>query len=249
MRAAVRTPATSMSQSPPLPSRALLSDLRHFLLRRPRIPTLIEADSPAQRQDYAHRIRQRLGVCVADYSVLNIHRIGIRAPASLVFQELTRWDGSSSCWPNHLAEFERIDGFRDVRILLLGMREYPFGLRRSLFGLEYIPLFRLNAIDIQTTPGARDPDNARYLLFRCSGGYPIGVFAIYVRSSIAALGEVEQTQCFMVVGFDFYGRGTARDRGIVGRVWEVVHNRVTSNVMNRFKALCEWRFERVREGR
>ena len=66
-----------MPLSPPEKSTGLFSDMRHFLLHRPSIPTSIVATSHGEREDYTHRIRQRIGVCVADYSVLNIHRIGI----------------------------------------------------------------------------------------------------------------------------------------------------------------------------
>jgi len=231
-----------MSLSPPAKSTGLFSDIRQFLLHRPKIRTPIVSTSPGEREDYTLRIQQRLGVCVAGYSVLNIHRIGIHAPPSLVFAELNRWDGASSCWPNHLAEFEKVRGLEDVRILLFGLREYPFGFRRSFLGIRFIPLFRLSALKIQRFPPALELDSARYLLFRCSGGYPIGIFATYVRSAIAGLGETEQTQFFMVVGFDFYGKERS---GRKGGVWEAIHNRVTSNVMNRFKALCEWRFEKI----
>ena len=55
-------------------------------------------------------------------------------------------------------------------------------------------------------PSPSDLDNARYVLYKCRGGYPIGIFSVYVRSSIAQEGETEATQVFMVVGFNFYGR-------------------------------------------
>jgi hypothetical protein len=237
-----------MPPSTPERSTGLLSDLRLFVLRRPRIRTSIDTTSPRRREDYMHRIRQRLGAWVADYSVLNIHRIGIQAPAKLVFEELNRWDGSSSCWPNHLALFERVRGFEDVRILLFGWEDYPLGFRQSFLGLKFIPLFRLSALTTQNDPPPLEQDNARYLLFRCSGGYPIGLFAAYVRSPVADLDEPEQSQFFMVVGFDFYGQRRSGRRGLVGRAWEAINDRITANMMNRFKALCEWRFEQLQGG-
>ena len=95
-------------------------------------------------------------------------------------------------------------------------------------------------------PDPDEFDNARYLLYDCSGGYPIGIFSMYVRSSIAEQHEVEPTQLFLVVGFNFYGRENWSRKRIINRTWEGVHNRVTANVMNRFKQLCEWRFEKIR---
>jgi hypothetical protein len=33
----------------------------------------------------------------------------------------------------------------------------------------------------------------------------------------------------------------------VNKIWEGIHNRVTSNVANRFKKLIEWKFEHLKE--
>jgi hypothetical protein len=71
---------------------------------------------------------------------------------------------------------------------------------------------------------------------------------MYVRSSIAEQGEIEQTQLFFAVGFNFYGKENRSNTGIVNKTWEKVHNRVTANILNRFKQLCEWRFQRIQEG-
>ncbi len=221
--------------TPPARSRGILSDIRLFLLQRPDVPTLVSLTSEESRENYSERIRQRLEISVADYAILNIHKIGIEAPVGYVFEELQRWDGESTCWPNHLAAAERVDGsLEHVRILL--------------FGLGLVPLFDLKAIKIQDVPESSDGDNARYLLFESSGGYPIGVFAMYVRSRIAELGEVEPSQMFMAVGFNFYGRTDWPHTHVINRVWEQIHNRATANIMNRFKRLCEWRFQRVQAG-
>jgi len=120
------------------------------------------------------------------------------------------------------------------------MKIHPFGL--------FSPLFRLNAIRIQRIPAPSDYDNARYLLYKCSGGYPIGIFSIYVRSSIANENESGQSQLLMGVGFDFYGRKNRLRFNPVNKIWELVHNRVTSNTLNRLKQLCEWRFEKIKGG-
>jgi hypothetical protein len=114
--------------------------------------------------------------------------------------------------------------------------------------LKFIPLFQLNALRIQHLPDPSDFDNARYLLYNCSGGYPIGIFAMYTRSSIPDQQEKDQTQLFMVVGFNFYGREDLSGDRFVNRLWEKIHNRVTANIMHRFKQLCEWRFQKIQEG-
>jgi hypothetical protein len=157
--------------APPRRSRGILHDLRIFLARRATIPTLMEASDPDTREDYIQRMRQRLGISVAGYGVLNVHRIGIEAPGKLVFEELLTWHDASTWWPNHLASVHRVeDGIERIRMLLFG----TWG--------SSIPLFRLNAIRLQRDPGLADLDNARYVLYETSGGYPVGVFAIFVRA-------------------------------------------------------------------
>ena len=85
------------------------------------------------------------------------------------------------------------------------------------------------------------------MLYSCKGGYPIGIFVYFVRSSIAAQGEKDMSQVFLGVSFDFYGKKNWPLFRLVHRVWQSVHNRVTANVLHRFKQLCEWRFERTSE--
>ena len=92
-------------------------------------------------------------------------------------------------------------------------------------------------------------DNARFLLYDSSGGYPIGIFTMYVRSSVEERGEVGKSQLFFAVGFNFYGKESRPKIGIINKIWESIHNRVTGNVLNRFKQLCEWRFQRIQDGR
>jgi len=71
---------------------------------------------------------------------------------------------------------------------------------------------------------------------------------MFTRSSIDSLAETEKAQLFMMVGFDFYGKQPSWGSRVVSPIWEAVHNRVTANIMNRFKQYCEWRFHRVSEG-
>jgi hypothetical protein len=226
----------------PRESRGIWSDSRRFLLHRPAVPTLIDASSESSREKYTRRIKQRLDVSVEDYAILNIHRIGIDAPAAYVFEELLEWNEVARCWPGHIAKLERVEGSLDhIHVLLFGRRKPLLGLKTKLFGLNLAPLFEMEALKLQQVPSPTDIDNARYLLYKCRGGYPIGVFFLYVRSSIADEGEAEQAQVFMVVGFNFYGRKDWPRTHIINRVWEMIHNRVTANVLNRLKRLCEAR--------
>jgi len=236
-------------QSPPSKSNGLFSDFRNFLWNKPKIATLIQFNSEEKRLEYNHRILQRVGEGVDRYSVLNVHHIGIEAPVSYIFNELLNWNGDSTCWPNHIAKVERIDDdIEAIRILPLGLKKYPFGFQKSFFGLNFIPLFYLNSIRIKRVPDAFDFDNARYLLYKCTGGYPIGIFMMYVRSSIADMGETEQSQLFFTVGFNFYGKESKSKWPFINGIWEAVHNRVTANVLNRLKQLSEWRIEKMEAG-
>jgi hypothetical protein len=234
---------------PPTPSRGLFSDIWNFVARKPRVPTLIEFVNEEQRKEYSLRIMQRLGIDVSKYAILNVHSIGIDVPTAFVFQELLNWDGNSICWPNHIAQVERMSGqLEHIQIYLLGKRKSVFGLKNGFLGLKFIPLFELDAIKFQSVPESSDFDNARYLLYDCGGGYPIGIFTMYVRSFVADRGELEQAQLFMAVGFDFYGRKDLPKRHLIGKAWERIHNRVTANILNRFKEMCEAKFHAFREG-
>jgi hypothetical protein len=137
---------------------------------------------------------------------------------------------------------------KKIRILPFGWKKYPFKFMKSFFGLPLIPLFLLKAIRIKNVPDNFDFDNARYLLFKCSGGYPIGILAIYVRSSIPELGATGKSQLIFGVGFNFFGNKKWQEkRKLVGLIWEWVHNRVTANVLSRMKQLSEWRIETIQE--
>ena len=234
--------------SPPSVSRNIFSDIRYFLLHKPEMPTLIKFNSKTERENYSYRILQRLDIGVTKYRILNIHKIGVNAPAKYVFEELLNWNGDSTCWPNHIAKVERKKNrLENLNIYLFGWTKYPSWLKNSLLD-EPTPLFKLDAIRFQKTPDTADSDNARYLLYECSGGYPIGVFTMYVRSSIEDQQEKEQAQLFLMVGFNFYGKENWSGMKMVNRVWELVHDRVTANVLNRIKQLSEWRFKKIQKG-
>jgi len=235
--------------NPPKRSNGIWADIKAFFLHKPELPTLIEFATEEERIDFRRRIMQRIGMEVSQYSVLNVHRIGIEVPVRYVFEELLKWEGDSTCWPNNIARVHRLEGrLEHILIYLFGRKRYPLGFKNSLFGLKFIPFFILSAIRFQHTPKSCDHDNARYLLYETSGGYPIGIYCMYVRSPIADLGEDEHAQLFFVVGFNFYGKENTSNLNIINKIWEKVHNRVTGNILNRFKQLCEWRFQNLQSG-
>jgi hypothetical protein len=228
----------------PKQSRSFVSDIRRFVFHNPAVPTLMEAKSDALREDYEHRIRQRLQLSVSEYAIMNIHKIGIAAPASFVFEEFLDWQTVLRCWPGHIATLERFNGdFEHLHVYLLGRKKRLLGLKYELLGLNVIPLFTMKMIRMQRVPEPSDFDGQRYVLYECSGGYPVGVFCCYVRSSIEELEETEQSQVFMAVVFNFYGKENWPETHIVNIAWEKIHNRVTANILNRFKQLCEYRFK------
>jgi len=233
-----------MLKQPPAKSKGVFSDIRYFFLEKPETETSIRFGTEEERQLYCNSILQRTGIGVDIYKVLNIHQIGIETPASFVFDELLKWNGDSSCWPNHIARVTLKDGQLDkIMVNLFGWPSDPFN-HKGFRGKQLFHLFNMNAIKIQRTPAPFDFDNARFLLYKCSGGYPIGVFSMYVRSSIPERGEKEMAQLFMMVGFNFYGNKTLTKLNIISKTWEAVHNRATTHIMNRLKQLCEWRFEK-----
>ena len=234
---------------PPTMSKGLWSDIRKFLIHQPETPTLISFKSDAERENYSYRIMQRLGVEVSEYKILNVHQIGIDVPAKYIFDELLSWNGDSSCWPNHMAKVVRINhSLERIAIYLFGWLQFPSWFENSFLGRSFTPLFKMNSITIKKIPDDTSSDNARFLLYKTSGGYPIGIFSMYVRSSIEQQHEAHQSQLFLVVGFNFYGHQNWSNRKIINRFWEAIHDRVSSNVLNRFKQFCEWRFEKIKLG-
>lgn len=223
-------------KAPPARSNNTFTDIKYYLLHKPLYKTLVEHPDSDTRATYDKSILQRTGIDVENYKMLNLHGIGIEAPASFVFNELLGWNGDSICWPNHIANVNLQDNkLEQIKI-------YLFGISKRFFGLNLFHLFDLSSIRIQRVPADSDFDNARYLLYECKGGYPIGVFSIYVRSSIPNRDEKEMSQLFMMVSFNFYGK-KRKSLNLINRIWESIHNRVTANVLNRLKQLCEWKFE------
>lgn len=237
------------SAQAPRPSTGLLSDLRLYLWNRPPISTRIGSATPGRREEHGQHILQRLGVSVSPYEVLNVHRIAVSAPNRFAFDELQHREASEGCWPNHIAPLERMDGRVDrVRVHLFRRWATRSGFQHGLRALGLAPLFQLDKLRFQDVPSPLDVDNGRFLLYACSGGYPIGICSVYVRSSIPERGELGQCQVFFLVSFNFYGRKGWPGSRLIGAVWEAIHDRVTSNILNRFKLLCEARFFELTSG-
>ncbi len=68
-------------KKPPARSRNIFTDIRYFFLVRPAVITLINFKDEDERQVYCESILQRTGIKVNNLRMLNIHRIGIDAPA------------------------------------------------------------------------------------------------------------------------------------------------------------------------
>ena len=231
--------------------KGLIVNIYNFLLHNPKDNTLIKFKTTAERLEYNERIMQRIGINTNRFSVLNIHQIGINAPVHYIFDELMHWSGDSTYWPNYIAKVDRIkNDLKKIRILPFGWKKYPFPFRKSFFGLRLIPLFKLKALKIKSNPDIFDSDNARYLLYQCSGGYPIGIFAMYARSSIREIGETTDSQLIVGVSFNFYGKKKWQEkRKLINTLWEWLHNRVTANVLNRLKNLSEGRITQLEENK
>jgi hypothetical protein len=227
----------------------LFADIRDFVLHRPVIPTRVETATPEEREDYSLRIMQRIDLSVERYAILNIHRIGVDAPVAFVFEQFRTWGPRSVWWPNRIAKLEAADrDLQHVRVFFLGRKKHLWGVKFPLLGLNVIPLFDMRVLKVLEAPDAMDQDNARYMLYRCDGGYPVGIVIVYVRSAIRDRGEPDRTHVFFGVGFNFYGKEDWPQTHWINRVWERIHNRVTGNVLNRFKTECEARFARVVAG-
>lgn len=220
----------------------LYSDLKTYFLVKPKANTLIDFKSKKDREDYCERILQRINISVKEFSVLNIHRIGIEAPTSFIFNQLMLWDGDSPFWPNQIARVKRVNGNLDkIYIYTFGLEKIEFPLYKK-WKINLTPLFLLSSLHIQEIPKPNEADNARYLLYKSSGGYPIGVFCLFVRNSISNRDEYEKSQLFSLVAFDFYGKRNWINSFLINPIWERIHNRVSANILNKMKNIIEQNF-------
>jgi len=205
----------------------VLGDVYEYLLRRPATATHVEIRDGEVRNHYGRRIADHLGISVDDYAVLNIHRIGIDAPVDAIYRAIPRNGAQTAFWPNHLARVEP---------------GHPVGseARVHAFGWRHLLLFRLTEIRVPEVD-----DSSRHLLFRSEGGYPDGIFAMFVRPTIPELNEERASQFFFVVSFNFYGRPHRFGARVVQRVWEAIHNRAAAHILNRFRQHCEYEARRA----
>ena len=150
-----------------------------------------------------------------------IHRIGVDAPVELIFRSIPRDGSLNSCWPGHLARIEVSDGpGSEACVNALGWRR--------------LPLFRLTELGVRQTD-----ESSRHLLFLCHGGYPAGILGMFVRPTIPELNEERASQFFFVVSFNFYGQRHGWWARRLQGVWERIHNRATSHILDRFRRHCE----------
>lgn len=224
---------------------SFLCDFRFYFIKRPDIKTLVQYKSPAEKESFRQRILNHLGVSVSEYSILNIHKIGIDAPADFVFEQLLNWDGTSDYWPNNIARVKRIDGsLENILIYMFGIEKINFSLLPGK-QINFKPMFNMTGLKFQHSSSPSDSGNARYLLYNCSGGYPIGIFSLYVHNSISEGNEKGEAQLYSIVAFNFYGKKNWFYTGVINPVWEKIHNRVTNNVLNRMKLEFENKFHDV----
>ena len=73
---------------PPSRSKGLITDILYFLLHKPEKATLIKYNSEEERDEYNQRMMQRTGINPDRFSVLNIHKIGVNAPVSYIFNKM-----------------------------------------------------------------------------------------------------------------------------------------------------------------
>lgn len=222
---------------------SIFGDFCRYFISSPKINTLVRFTNLEEKEKYTKSIMQRVGIKVDGYNVLNIHQIGIDVPCRYVFEDLLNWDGKSNFWPNSLAQVKKINNeLEDIYIYFLGIEKIVIPWFKKI-EIKVTPLFNLSSIRFQLVPSPQDADNARYLLYNCRGGYPIGIFCLYVRSSIIERNEKSQSQLFSLVAFDFYGRKNRLYNSLLNPLWKKIHNRAMANIMNRIKISFEEKFE------
>ncbi len=160
------------------------SDFSEYIFRRPARQTLICFKTSAEREDLSQRILQRIDVGVEEYSVLNLHKIGINVPGRFVFDELMTWNDDSPYWPNRLARVKRIsENLDQVDIYFMGLQRL-FNFRfLGASGIDLPPLFQLTKLSSNMHPRPRiwitpDPscipaaEDIRLVFFPCMSGHP-----------------------------------------------------------------------------
>jgi hypothetical protein len=226
-------------------SNSILSDINYFFVEKPEIDTLIKFKSDSDRHRYAQIIFERTGFDVEKYKMLNIHQIGVDVPADFLFAELMKWNSDSCWWPNHIAKVHVLDDqLSRINIYLFGKININLSKRNKSPKFHLLRLFNFNLIQKEQGQSLNNTNNGHYLLYECSGGYPIGLFSLFVRNSIPENNESCKSQLFMMVSFNFYGIKSLSRIKMISKTWEAIHNRVTSNSLNRIKNYCEMDFQK-----
>lgn len=227
-------------------SNSIFSDLRYFFLNKPEKDTLIKFYSESDRIRYNHLIYDRSGIEVEKYKMLNIHQIGIDTPVDFLFDELMKWNSETCWWPNHIAKVHTLDEkLSHINVYLFGKINFNPRKKKQDPEFHLLRLFNLNLIKKKQgfTVNTNDNDD-HYLLYNCSGGYPIGIFCLFVRNSIPERNETCISQLFIMVSFDFYGIKSLSKIKFITKPWEAIHNRVTANSLTRIKDYCELKFQK-----
>ncbi|HEY9115318.1 MAG TPA: hypothetical protein VIN10_11520 [Bacteroidales bacterium] len=224
-------------------SNSILSDIRYFFIQKSEIDTLVKFQPENGRQQYNQLIFDRIGLEVDKFKMLNIHQIAIDVPVDFLFGELMKWNSDSCWWPNHIAKVHALDDrLSRINVFLFGKINFSFKKQKKSPEFHLLRLFNFKLIKKENNSSPENK-NAHYLLYECSGGYPIGVFSLFMRDSIPENNETCKSQLFMMVSFNFYGIKSLSRIKMITKTWEAIHNRVTSNSLNRIKNYCEMNFQ------
>lgn len=235
---------TKTIKKPFVKSNSIAADIKHFFLNKSDIKTLIELNSKSERARYNQLIFDRTGFEVDSYKMLNIHQIGIDVPVDFLFNELMNWSSDSSWWPNHLAKVHVLDDdLSRIEVFLFGKINLKPGKNKKSPEFHFLRLFNLSILRKEQNQEAGSDLNSHYLFYKCSGGYPIGVFSLFARNSLTANNESGKSQLFMMVSFNFYGMKSWSKIKFITWPWEFIHNRVASNSLVRVKDYCEQKYQ------
>lgn len=226
-------------------SNSIVSDIRNFFLNKPEQNTFIDLAQLEDRKRYNKLILERTGFDVGNYTLLNIHHIGVNTPVKFLFEELMRWNSNSCWWPNHIAKVHVLDtDLSHIDVFLFGKLNFRRRNRTKSPEFHLLRLFNLTILKKKQKSDEDDfNDNAHYLFYKCSGGYPIGVFSLFARNSIPEDNEDCESQLFMMVSFNPHGIKSLSKVKFFAKIWEGIHNRVTSNSLIRIKNYCELNYQ------
>lgn len=232
-------------QMPCKKSNSIISDIKYFFINKPEMNTFIELKSDDDRKRYNKLIYERTGYDVGEYTLLNIHQIGVDTPVDYLFDELMRWNSDTCWWPNHIAKVHvTSNDLSHIDVFLFGKLNFKPGNKIKSPEFHLLRLFNLSILKKIQNPGKNDSvDNAHFLFYKCSGGYPIGVFSLFARKSLPENNEDCESQLFMMVSFNPHGIKSLSKVKLFTKTWEAIHNRVTTNSLTRIKKFCESNYQ------